>query len=57
MTSFVYNAQQDEELHMQKALKVRLREIHNLDLQAGMGLIAGELGMYKADTSFNMLKQ
>lgn len=41
---------------MQKALKVRLRDILNVDLMAGAELIAGEKGMDNVITSVNVME-
>jgi len=41
---------------MQKALKVRLRDILNIELLAGVEVIAGESGMDKVITSVNVME-
>ena len=56
MRFFRYNNYQDEKRPMQKALKVRLRDILNVDLMAGAELIAGEKGMDNVITSVNVME-
>ena len=53
---FRYNNEQDERRLMQKALKVRLRDILNIELLAGVEVIAGESGMDKVITSVNVME-
>ncbi|MEL7626475.1 MAG: PucR family transcriptional regulator ligand-binding domain-containing protein [Anaerolineaceae bacterium] len=48
--------QQDEKRPMQKALKVRLRDILNIELLAGAEIIAGETGMDNVITSVNVME-
>jgi len=51
-----YNIYQDERRPMQKALKVRLADILNVDLLAGAEVIAGESGMDNEITSVNVME-
>jgi len=53
---FEYNIHQDEERPMQKALKVRLRDILNVDLLASAEVLAGESGMDNEITSVNVME-
>jgi purine catabolism regulator len=52
----MYNSYQDEGRPMQKALKVRLADILNVDLLAGAEVIAGEIGMDNEITSVNVME-
>lgn len=54
--NFRYNRYQDEKRSMLRALKVRLRDILNVDLLAGAEVIAGETGMDCEITSVNVME-